>query len=113
MQTLTRGDAAAVTEAIRSITSQDSPCREAAERVAALMRVYGGVTSAADVVEYIAAFGYDHLKIASWELNWFARNSVDVLAFWAAVLGLVLLLGSFALRRLVAAIMPTRKQKAA
>ncbi|GAQ77943.1 hypothetical protein KFL_000060080 [Klebsormidium nitens] len=113
LQTLTSGDAATVTEAIRSITSKDSPCRIAAERVAALMRVYGGVTSAADVVEYIAAFGYDHLKIASWEMGWFARTSFDVLAFWAAALGLVALLGSFALRRFVTAIAPARKQKAA
>jgi hypothetical protein len=78
-----------------------------------MMKVHGGVKTAANVVEYIAAFGYEHLQIARWELGWFARHSVDVLAFWAVVLGVLILLGGWVIRCLLKCARSVGKQKAA
>jgi hypothetical protein len=95
------------------MTSADNPYVTAAERVAGMMKVHGGVKTAANVVEYIAAFGYEHLKIARWELGWFARHSIDVFAFWAVVLGGLTLLGGWAIRCLLKSVTWVGKQKAA
>lgn len=113
LSVLTKGDSHTVSETITSILAQGNPYQTAAERVAGMMKAYGGVKTAANVVEYVAAFGYNHLKIARWELGWLARHSVDVLAFWGAVLGGFLVLDALLVRRSLRVVMSVQKQKAA
>jgi hypothetical protein len=94
LSVLTKGDSHTVSETITSILTQGNPYQTAAERAAGMMKAYGDVKTGANVVKYVAAFGYDHLKIARWEMGWLARHSVDVLAFWVAAFGSLLVLGA-------------------
>jgi hypothetical protein len=113
LSVLTKGDSHTVSKAITSILEQGNPYQTAAERVAGMMKAYGGVKTDANVVGFVAAYGYDHLKIARWEMGWLAQHSVDVLAFWLAVLGGFLVLGVSVVRRLLRVVTSGGKQKAA